>query len=149
MNEIVDAARTFEGVLVVVPDEESGLPELAWGDVFLYYAPDGRMPERAQPYGTIVTKNYPDDEASMLDEPHRFRVNIHVGRDDAARLARTDVDAAATDVFTLHPLYGGAGWVSVVNPGEATGEQVVALLREAHGAARARASRRSGEVEGR
>ncbi|MFD1492264.1 MULTISPECIES: DUF6194 family protein [Microbacterium] len=79
MKEIVHAVSGFEGVLVVIPEEGSGSPALAWGDAFFYYAPDGVMPERTQPYGTIVTKNYPDDEESRLDEPGRFRVNITSG----------------------------------------------------------------------
>lgn len=143
MQEIIRIARSFEGVLVVIPDEQSGLPELAWGDVFLYYAPDGVMPERTQPYGTIVTKNYPEDESSKLDASDRFRVNIHVGRDRAAQLVSPGTDPAETDVFASHPLYGAAGWVSVVNPATATTEQVVTLLRHAHDAAQARVSRRS------
>jgi hypothetical protein len=143
MQEIVEIARTFEGVLVVIPDERSGLPELARGDVFLYYAPDGVMPERTQPYATIITKNYPDDEASRLDEQDRFRVNIHVGRDRASQLTGPDADPAEEDVFASHPLYGAAGWVSVVNPGTATSTRVITLLRDAHDAARARSSRRS------
>jgi len=145
MSEIVEISRTFDGVLVVIPDKRSGLPELAWGDAFLYYAPDGVMPERTQPYATIVTKDYPDDRDSRLDEPGRFRVNIHVGRDVAGQLADATADPAATDRFTLHPLYGGAGWVSVVNPGAATSVQVVELLQNAHEAARARAARRTND----
>lgn len=146
MQEIVDVVRTFEGALVVIPDEGSGSPELAWGDAFFYYAPDGVMPERTQPYGTIVTKDYPDDERSRLDPPDRFRVNIHVGRDQTARIADAGVDPAEPDVFAPHPLYGAAGWVSVVNPGAMTADLVVSLLRDAHEAARARASRRSGDA---
>ena len=77
MHEIISHVRSLEGVLVVEPDENGPYPRLAWGDAFFYYAPDGVMPERTQPYGTIVTKDYPDDTASRLDAPDRFRVNIH------------------------------------------------------------------------
>lgn len=146
MKEIVDAVSGFEGVLVVIPGEGSGSPELAWGDAFFYYAPDGVMPERTQPYGTIVTKNYPDDEESRLDEPGRFRVNIHVGRDRAPQIVNDGASSADADVFVSHPLYGPAGWVSVVNPAESTSEQAISLLHDAHEAARARASRRSGSA---
>ena len=146
MREIVDAVSNFDGVLVVIPGEGSRSPELAWGDAFFYYAPDGVMPERTQPYGTIVTKNYPDDEESRLDEPGRFRVNIHVGRDRAPQIVREGANAADPDVFVSHPLYGAAGWVSVVNPAESTSEQTISLLHDAHEAARARASRRFGSA---
>lgn len=146
MNQIIDAVSEFEGVLVVIPGEGSDSPELAWGDAFFYYAPDGVMPERTQPYGTIVTKNYPDDEESRLDEPGRFRVNIHVGRRRAPQIVNEDAGPADADVFVSHPLYGTAGWVSVVNPATSTSERAMSLLRDAHDAARARASRRSDSV---
>jgi hypothetical protein len=144
MHEIIDTVRAFEGALVVIPDSESGAPEVAWGDAFFYYAPDGLMPERTQPYGTIITKDYPDDSSSRLDEPDRFRVNIHVGRDRAAQLTDPDTDPATTDRFVPHPLYGAAGWVCVVNPADATAAQVVSLLARAHDDARSRSARRSG-----
>ncbi len=143
MQQIIDAVEGFDGALVFVPREGGPFPELAWGDAFFYYAPDGVMPARTQPYGTIITKNYPDDEASRLDDPDRFRVNIHVGRDIAAQLTADDDDPADVDVFVPHPLYGAAGWVSVVNPGARTAETVIALLRDAHADAQARAVRRA------
>ncbi|MFJ8895188.1 DUF6194 family protein [Leifsonia sp. NPDC102414] len=143
-QEIVDFVQSFDGSLVLLPDEHSGFPELSWGDAYFYFAPDGLIPERTQPYATIITKNYPDDHASRLDAPGRFRVNIHVGRDEAARLVSpAEVDPAETDAFFAHPLYGASGWVSVVNPGERTVDAVTTLLRVAHDAAAARASRRS------
>lgn len=142
MQQIVDAVRRFEGVLLVIPEADSAWPELSWGDSFFYYSPDGTIPERTQPYGTIVTKDYPDDELSRLDDPDRFRVNIHVGRDRAAPLIAGDASPADADVFFAHPQYGAAGWVSVVNPGPRTSDAVVALLHDAHDAARERMNRR-------
>jgi len=142
MQQIIETVRRFDGALVVTPDAGGAWPELAWGDSFFYYAPDGKMPERTQPYGTIVTKNYPDDDASHLDEPDRFRVNIHVGRDRATTLVANGAALADVDVLFPHPLYGAAGWVSVVNPGSRTEGTVVKLLRDAHQAAHDRADRR-------
>ncbi|MFF0739489.1 DUF6194 family protein [Streptomyces sp. NPDC004111] len=152
MEEVVAAVRDLAGVLVVRPGPGSELPELTWGDVFLYYAPDGRMPRNVQPYATVVTKNYPGDLASGLDAPGRLRVNIQVGRttfreltgEEPRSLARPR-DHAATDLLMPHPVYGTAGWIAVVNPGPRTGGLVVRLLREAHEAARARYARRNGE----
>ncbi|WP_200953308.1 DUF6194 family protein [Agromyces sp. Root81] len=148
MQQIIEKVRTFDGVLVVEPAPGSGLPELAWGDAFFYCAPDGRMPANVQPYGTIVTKDYPDDTASKLGAG-RWRVNVHVGRttfveltgEEPRRLSRSR-DFAAVDVVMPHPVYGELGWVAVVNPGAATLELVVRLLTEAHAAARARFERR-------
>ena len=149
MEQIIAAVRGFDGALVVVPAPGSEFPELAWGDAFFYYAPDGRMPHNVQPYGTIVTKNYPDDAASDLDPPDRWRVNIHVDRPTFRKLTGREPrgvvlphDYAAADRVMPHPVYGSLGWVAVVNPGERTTETVVRLLRDAHDAAGVRFARR-------
>jgi hypothetical protein len=143
MQQIIAKVTEFDGALVVAPEEGSAFPELSWGDAYFYYAPDGRMPERTQPYGTIITKDYPEDTASGLDAPGRFRVNIHVGQDRANSLVTTETDPREADVFHRHPLYGDAGWVCVIDPVEETTDAVLALLREAHEAARSRAERRA------
>lgn len=156
IDQIVAAVALLEGSLVVSPAVgDPNFPELAWGDAFFYYAPDGEMPRTVQPYGTIVTKNYPDDAGSDLDAPGRWRVNIHVDRASFRELAEpggtgggTDpgvdrtVNFAADDVVLPHPVYGSAGWVCVVNPGPRTAATVLRLLREAHDAARVRYERR-------
>lgn len=148
-QQIIDHVRSLDGALAVTPEEGSDFPELAWGDAFFFHAPDGRMPERTQPFGTIITKDYPEDGSSALDAPGRFRVNIHVGRERAesiiaaGSLTGGDTDPTAVDVFRPHPLYATAGWVCVIDPAEATEGAVLALLREAHEAARARTERRA------
>ena len=150
IDQIVAAVRDLEGALVVAPAAgDPAFPELAWGDAFFYYAPDGQMPRTVQPYGTIVTKNYPDDAASDLDAAGRWRVNVHVDRATFQELAsertrEVALDPAAPDVVQPHPVYGSAGWIAVVNPGRETGDTVLRLLREAHEAARARFNRRGG-----
>lgn len=141
-QQIVEAVQEFQGSLVVTPGLGSEFPELSWGDSYFYYAPDGVMPERTQPYGTIITKNYPDDAASDLDEPDRFRVNVYVGRNRAVALLTANADPATADAFFPHPLYGAAGWVSVVNPAEKTAKFVLSLLHDAHDVAHERSSRR-------
>ena len=150
MQQIIDAVRALDGALVFAPAPGDDVPEVAWGDAFFYYAPDGRMPHHTQPYGTIVTKDYPDDTASALDAPDRWRVNIHVDRttfreltgEDPRRLGRPR-DYAADDVVNPHPVYSALGWVAVVVPGHETMDTVLRLLRDAHDAARARFERRS------
>ncbi|MFF1304841.1 DUF6194 family protein [Streptomyces sp. NPDC058307] len=143
MEQIIATVRGFDGALVVVPAPGGDSPEIAWGDAFFYYAPDGRTPRNTQPYGTIVTKDYPDDTASDLDPPGRWRVNVQVGRTALPELLGAERhDPAAADVVLPHPVYGALGWICVVNPGERTTGTVVGLLRAAHEAARARAERR-------
>ncbi|MEV0485273.1 DUF6194 family protein [Streptomyces sp. NPDC050508] len=151
MEQIITTVRDFTGALVFVPEPGGDFPELAWGDAFFYYAPDGRLPRNIQPYGTVVTKNYPDDTASDLDRPGRWRVNIHVDRATFRQLTGEEPrsltgprDYAAADMVVPHPVYGAQGWVSVVNPGERTTDTVVRLLRSAHDDARARYLRRDG-----
>lgn len=141
IDEIIEFAGGFEGVLVVRPGPGDGSPEIAWGDVFFYYAPDGTVP-KTQPFATIVTKDYPGDEGSRLDRPGVFRLNAGVGKEAAARWAVPDADPSAADVVMTHPVYGAAGWVAVVNP-----RDVRELLRSAHGSARSRHERR-GAVSG-
>lgn len=81
MDELLEMIRFFDGVLELAPDQNSAFPAIAWGDHFIYYAPDGQVPKREQPFATIVTKNYPDDALSDLDAADRWRLNIHVGTD--------------------------------------------------------------------
>jgi hypothetical protein len=160
IDQIIAAVQHLDGSLVVAPAVgEPAFPELAWGDAFFYYAPDGQMPRTVQPYGTVVTKNYPEDTTSDLDPADRWRVNIHVDRATFRQVTGQDggtghdgvdvggagtaaIDPARSDVVLPHPVYGSAGWIAVVNPGPATADTVLRLLREAHEAARARFERR-------
>lgn len=150
IDQITTAVQALEGSLVVAPAVgDPDFPALAWGDAFFYYAPDGEVPRTVQPYGTIVTKNYPDDTTSGLDPAGRWRVNVHVGRAALRELTggtdgagASGIDPATPDVVLPHPVYGTAGWIAVVNPGPATADTVLRLLREAHDAARTRYARR-------
>ena len=148
MQQIVEAVEELDGSLVLAPEAGSRAPELAWGDVFFYYAPEGEPSDHEQPYATIVTKDYPDDTASHLGDA-RWRVNIHVDRPTFLSLTGEEPrdlalprDFGATDTFFPHPVYGPLAWVSVITP-EATMPRVLALLRAAHDAAKARAERRT------
>lgn len=148
MEHILETARALDGVLELAPTEGSGFPEIAWGDHFFYYAPDGQVPEREQPYATVVTKNYPGDTRCDLDDPGRWRLNLHVGRRAFVELTGEDPrsgpapDYTATDVVLPHPVYRAQGWVSITNPGENTLAVAARLLRAAHDDARRRTLRR-------
>ncbi|GGV14214.1 hypothetical protein GCM10010182_38480 [Actinomadura cremea] len=150
IDEIIGFLEGFEGVLALKPGPGDGTPELAWGDAFFYYSPDGTVPTTTQPFATIVTKDYPDDAASRLDRPGAFRVNVAAGKDAfaawkgrAPREPETgDVDPSAADAVIAHPVYGGLGWLAVVNPGPKTDAVVRELLSTAHGLARERYRRR-------
>ena len=155
MQKILSELRSHDGVLELAPQPGSEHPELSWGDRFFYCAPDGRVPGNRQPYATIVTKDYPEDARSRLDEPGRWRLNIHVGPTVLADLLgrpleeieEAGVDHGAEDVLLPHPVYGRFGWVCVVNPGSATSDRAVELLGEAYRADRRRLGRR--QIHGR
>ncbi|MFD5225934.1 DUF6194 family protein [Microbacterium sp. NPDC058342] len=150
LEKILSEVRSYEGVLELAPSPGSEHPEISWGDHFFYYAPDGQVPRNRQPYATIVTKDYPDDAGSRLDEAGRWRLNVHVGSAVFAEVigcpleAVDDLEAdySVEDVFHPHPLYGAYGWVCVVNPGVATLDPALDILRRAHLADRRRVERR-------
>jgi Family of unknown function (DUF6194) len=150
IEDIIGFVEGLGGVLTLRPQPGDGTPGIAWGDAFVYYAPDGVVP-RTQPFATVVTKDYPDDRGSRLDRPDTFRVNVAAGTAEFTRWAgraprdpaTDDVDPSTTDVLFPHPVYGGLGWLSVVNPGPRTEQAVRDLLRAAHRLAADRYRRRA------
>lgn len=150
MNEaaIIQYIReTFAGVDVVVASQESGSPEVAWGDTFFFYDPDRELSaDHRFPFATIVTKDYGDfDCASNLNRPGVFRLNIGVSREtyrslfgqppstsEADDVAGTSHDFTARDRLMPHPVYGKMFWVCVLNPSAQTFRPVQPLLAEAH-----------------
>ncbi|MBX3104202.1 MAG: hypothetical protein KF867_04425 [Cryobacterium sp.] len=152
MSQILSAVRKFDGILELAPQPGSDHPEVSWGDHFFYYAPDGQVPTNRQPYATIITKNYLNDEKSRLNEDGRWRLNIHVGSDLFAdilgyppeEIDEAAVDYSAADTFLPHPLYGAYGWLCIINPAAVTTERALVALRAAHGADKQRVERRRG-----
>jgi hypothetical protein len=149
MDEIISFVDGLDGVLTMRPAPGDGSPDISWGDTFFYYAPDGAIPATAQPFATVVTKDYPGDEASRLDRPDAFRVNFAAGKEAFIRWtghaprepAPAEADPGAADTVIAHPVYGAAGWLGVVNPGERTDAATRELLRLAHHLARSRHQR--------
>jgi uncharacterized protein DUF6194 len=139
-------ATTLPGVDVVVASREGGAPEIASGDSFFIYDPDRDLDDvRRFPFATIVTKDYGDfDNASNLNRPGVFRLNIGVSKETFAKLfeAGREHDFAALDRLMPHPVYSRNHFVSVLNPSDSTFESIKPLLREAHGIA-------MGRIEGR
>ena len=129
-------ATTYPGVDTVIGSEEAGSPEVAWGDTFFIYDRDGTLEgTRRFPFATIVTKDYGDfDNASHLDRPGVFRLNIGVSTETFASLFDADAahDFTALDQLMPHPVYGRNHWVCVLNPNEATFEELKPLLQEAY-----------------
>jgi len=151
IDEIITFVDGLDGVLTLKPGPGDGTPEIAWGDTFFYYSPDGVVPQTTQPFATIVTKDYPGDDKSELDPPGAFRVNVAAGKQAFVHwtghspresAANTD-DPSASDVVIAHPVYGSLGWLAIKIPGERTNETLRELLHTAYQLARSRYERRA------
>lgn len=151
VDEIIAFAESLGDVVIQQPSVDSpDVPEIARGDSFVYYSTNGEIPPRTQPFTTVVTKNYPGEPDSVLDEPGAFRVNIWVGTDEfTRRLGQSPRALAPTtgtvptpiDAVAAHPTYAGAGWVCVINPDHAAPD-VRDLVTHAHARARASVEKR-------
>jgi hypothetical protein len=141
-QDIITFVSGLPGVVVVTASEAMGAPEVAWGDSFFYYDPDDDEANRRMPFATIVIKDYDGfDTASNVNRPGVFRLNISVGRTVLQELTGAEpdqVDYTVLDRVIPHPVYATQGWVSILNPGEATAAQAKALLTDAHARAAAR-----------
>jgi hypothetical protein len=136
---------TFPGTSVVRPTDGPGA-----GDTFFIYDPQRNIdPKRQFPFATIVTKDYGDfDNASHLNRPDVFRLNIGVSRDTFRALfghppsesgtKSIAYDFAALDRLMPHPAYARQSWVCVLNPSLETFEAVKPLLAEAYSRAATR-----------
>lgn len=150
IDDITEYVVALGGVLTLRPHPGDGSPQISWGDAFFYFAPDGVIP-RSQPFATVVTKDYPDDDRSQLSRPGVFRLNISASastyRDVIGWAPREvvadDTDPSTPDVLIPHPVYGRLGWLAVVNPADHTAATVRNLLTSAHAAARDRYRRRA------
>jgi len=131
--------ETFTGVEVVRPTDGPGA-----GDTFFFYDPQRNLdPAHRLPFATIVTKDYGDfDDASHLNRPDVFRLNIGVSRDTFRALfgpapsaesdQSTPYDFAAVDRLMPHPVYAPQSFVCVLNPSAETFEAVKPLLADAY-----------------
>ena len=116
----------------------------AWGDMFFYYNPDPERPDEIY-FATLKTADDDYDNASNLNRPGVFRLNIGIGKETffalfESRPARPGPegqfddtwDFTAAERIMTHPVYGRQYWVSVVNPGPETFAAVQPLLAEAY-----------------
>ncbi|HIZ36574.1 MAG TPA: hypothetical protein H9815_12415 [Candidatus Ruania gallistercoris] len=148
IEQIVAVVAGNDGILVLRPGPGDQTPEIAWGDVFVYFSPDGTVPP-GQPFATVITKDYPYEPAWQR-EAGSIRVNIHVGAQVFTDLLGhppgegSGPEPTAVDVVMPHPAYGELGWISVVDPGERTARLVAEQLQAAYAAARRRHERRQG-----
>ncbi|HEX5542262.1 MAG TPA: DUF6194 family protein, partial [Micromonospora sp.] len=153
---LADRILALPGVEQIVASEENGSPEGTWGDRFFYVGPD-----RRQPFATIVEHDVPDfDEASQLDRPGVFRLNLDLGRAEFERAFgfppkafeehRHEFDFARLDTLVPHPGYALYGFGSIVMPGPQMLPEIDRLLAIAHARAvdrHDRAARRAADQQ--
>ncbi|MDP9603221.1 UNVERIFIED_ORG: hypothetical protein J2W38_003010 [Variovorax paradoxus] len=110
--------------------------QIADDNTFFFHDGDDKFP-----FATIVTKDNEFDNASKLDRPGVYRLNVGVGKETFRSLFGEEPaapDYSALDTLMPHPVYGKMYWVSVINPSAKTFETVKPLLVEAHGLLAAR-----------
>jgi hypothetical protein len=70
IDALVEVMRMFVGVIDLAPAEGSAFPEVAWGDHFFYYAPDGRRPSASR-RSPLALRELPEDTFCDLGQPDR------------------------------------------------------------------------------
>src|SRR5215212_507361 len=96
------------------------------------------LDERHWPNFATIVRTDEHDEGTPSNLTARggvFRLNIGVGRVTSERLvgASVEPDYSALDTVLPHPVYAKQGWVSILNPSDATFRHVVwPLLDDAH-----------------
>ena len=113
----------FPGVAVVESE----------GDHFFVYDTENKVP-----FATILTSSRHDTH-SDLDRPGVFRLNIGVSKTTYRALFSTDTlpaesgfDFTAFDRIMPHPEYGRTYWICILNPSEATFEDIRPMLSVAY-----------------
>jgi Family of unknown function (DUF6194) len=115
------------------------------GDFFFFYNPDRQpLTEQKFPFITLVTGNA-HDAASDLDRADVFRLNIGIAPETYKTLfgqqpafprdggiVNTGHDFTVLDQLMPHPVYAAMSWVCVLNPSEATLDELQPLLEEAY-----------------
>ena len=107
-------------------------------------------PEKHWPNFATLVWSDDSDTVSDLSRPGVFRLSLGLGRPSFVRIANAaeaEPDYTMLDRVLPHPDYAKQRWVAILNPSEATFEEiVVSLLLEAHdrlAAQRARHPRRA------
>ena len=129
--------QTFHGVEAVD----------ASGDTWFFYNPDRIASEHKMPFATLVTGDRYDN-ASNLDRPSVFRLNIGVGKkayislfgppppaNSDGSVVDTGHDYTAVDKIMPHPIYAPMCWICVLSPSNETFQSLLPLLEDAYGVA--------------
>jgi hypothetical protein len=114
-------------------------------DAFFFYDPGRGLPvDRRLPFATLVTSDK-HDQASDLNRPGVFRLNVGVSAETFRSLFGelppakggpyepiTGYDFTVLDTLLPHPVYGRLHWLCVLSPSPETFARIRGLLAEAH-----------------
>ena len=116
----------------------------SWGETGVFYNP-GHVLKRGIYVLTIKEKDGKNDQASQLDRPGMYRVNLGPRKQTYVNLfgpvpkrppkggvVELDMDFAQTNILLPHPVYAWMGWVCVVNPSAQTFESMKPLIQESY-----------------
>lgn len=109
----------------------------ASGDYFFFYDPEQVLEADDRfPFVSLVTGDH-YDTVSALKRPAVFRLNISLSPESFQALFgekahENTYDFTALDQLMPHPAYGKMNWCCVLNPAEATLDQVKFLLAGAY-----------------
>ena len=137
-----DPATIVRYIRATYPETDVVEAMHAW---FFSLDPDKHWPN----FATLVTTDEHDD-ASDLDRPGAFRLNIGVDRRTFERIAAADPapDYTAFDRLLPHPVYAQQLWISILNPSDETfADTVIPLLELAHDRLAATRTRHGRETE--
>jgi hypothetical protein len=138
-----DAQTVVRYITETYPETDVIQAMNAW---FFSLDPDTHWPN----YATLVTTDEHDD-ASDLDRPGVFRLNLGVDRETFERLvgAATEPDYTAFGRILPHPVYAAQRWISILNPTEEQFRDVVVpLIALAHDRLAAQRARHGMDASG-
>ncbi len=149
-----------DAVVQFITTEFRGVEVLELADSkFFFYHPDPAQPtDHKFPFITLVSSDE-HDTASNLNRPGVYRLNIGVsaatyrskfgaqpGFPRDGGIVATGHDFTALDRLMPHPVYAAMSWVCILNPSQATFEDIKPLLLEAYRLAAAKLQNRDNRV---
>ena len=115
-----------------------------WGERGIFYNPNDTL-KKGVYILTIKEKDGDNDNASNINRPGVFRVNVGIrketfkelfgyvpNRPKAGGVVEMDYDFTELDKIIPHPVYAWMGWIGVLNPSVETFEKLKPLIQESY-----------------
>lgn len=116
----------------------------SWGESGIFYNPNNSL-KRGIYVMTVKEKDGDNDKGSNLDRENIYRINIGVckstfinmfgtipARPTKGGIVDMPFDFTQTNKILPHPVYAWMSWVCVLNPSDATFEELKPLIQEAY-----------------